>query len=290
MKISENNTRERLLAFVTTLRQTLAVNPHASLSAVCTLATIGKREAQRIVELGVISVLPSGGHKWESKASDGEIVDMMIEHRRRESAPAAVVMNAESFAQIETQFRAIGEVHVRFAERLDTLEKRKASPELSAEDRELLNLVLTDKDNYRARLDQLEANVGQLLLRTSHLAQPATPASLGVLHGAAPAQRPREVKIALVGVHQRDIDHVVRASRDMIGDAAVFRCVHINRIDHQSHQKMPTDADAIIVTSNASGRVKEAQAACRNTHVLASSGNSTVAAQIATIVRGISLK
>lgn len=278
-KLSEPQTRERILAYLTVAHALLACNPAAALSSIARQAGLNHGISAELIELGVLSVLPDGaGHKWESVQTIPEVADLLILHRRKQAAPAPSASTEELLAlreQLTRQAKYIEELGTGLAELRDKVASLPNGPaKLAPDDAELLRLAVNDDKNNTARIAQLEKTVGEILYRVGH----------APLDKAGPAAPARPLKIALLGLHQRDLQHVVNGVRDARGPAS--RSVDFFLLDHlDPHVAIPTGTDAVIATPDAAHRAKEARAKWPGPIHQVSGGIKSVVAQVATLAR-----
>lgn len=276
-------TRERLLAFVTVARATLTVNAQVSLQGIS--RQIGCRAGVGIElrDMGVIverAEAEGGGYAWKSDEKSELIVDALILHRRKQSETERGVAPAELGPVIkawEDKFAALEQRCVS-AERVAGAAVARAG--LSEDDKELLNLALNDESNKRVRLEQMETNVGELLRRVGDLER--KPASVI----ARPAPTQKLWRIGVLGIFERDMRHIEEGVKTIMNGQSKF--VEIVRIDHVSFppRHPPSNLDALIVTPDANMRAHEVGKSYAHATHRVSGGVKSIAAQIATIVKG----
>lgn len=276
-------TRERLLAYVTIARATLAVNPNIGLQQFSRQVGCGANVGQQLKAMGVIverTEEEGGGYAWKSDAATETVVDNLIVHRRKENEaqrPNAQAELGPLIAAWEEKFAAL-EIRCEAAERAADTANARAG--LSEEDKELLNLALNDEGNKKARLDQMEINVGELLRRVGDLER--KPASVI----ARPAPPAKLWRIGVIGIFERDMRHVEDGVKAIMNGQAKF--VQIVRIDHVAFppRHPPSNLDALIVTPDANMRAHEVGKTYAHATFRVSGGVKSIAAQVATIVKG----
>lgn len=280
MKLTEPDTRDRLLAYVSLVRTAVAANPKTSVSAICTVAGVGRRSALHLRELGIVSDLPdSAGTKWESRATDAEIVDMLIEHRRKQEQPPAGPGMSASVLDMERKFGVVAEEHGRLSDRVAALENADPkAAELAADDRELLNLALTDRKELATRLDECERILGNLLrVEAGRGAKP---------DAAPPAVVQKKWRVLVLGVFARDHRHVYDSVEAQLKGTAL--AVKVEFASPEDRRPVSTSGiDAIFYTQEADSRVRDSLRNCLVPMHRAAGGNKVVADAIVSFLRGV---
>jgi hypothetical protein len=170
--------RNRMLAFVATVRMQLTVNPQAPLIAITKLSHVSTDASSRLVSLGAVEKMKPSGHRWVSQQTDEEIVDLIS---RPIARPTPILLSEESSTE-DTALKALTE---RFSgdlrktsERLSLLEatstaSKKLIDTLNGDvdqidkalqaNEELINLTSKDVEGLTTRVAEVERILGMVL-------------------------------------------------------------------------------------------------------------------------------
>lgn len=287
-KIEDQDSRAKLCAFVATARNMLGVNPKTALSTLAKMIGVDQSLGGMLRELKVIEELPDGENRWVSTDADEAVVDKLIVHRREKNRARATVSRGEIDEWRTNVFTRFDELRASVAESLTAFEKRVGAVEqrpaggMSDEDKELLNLALTDKASLAKRVEELERIVGNYLRAEAVKTLGSAPAApvAPVAAASTPHKAPR---VIVLGVFPRDQRHV----RDGIA-ASGFNGMAKNVEYFSPEQSVPSSiakADYVFYTLEAVKSVREfRQAHPQNLPpmTLVNGGNTQLASAIAT--------
>jgi hypothetical protein len=286
-KTEDQDSRAKLCAFVATARHMLGVNPKTALSTLSKMIGVDVTLGAMMKELKVIEELPDGENRWASTDPDEAVVDKLILHRREKNRARSTVSRAEIDEWRTNVFARFDELRASVVENLTAFEKRIAAIEqrpaggITDEDKEILNLALTDKVGMAKRIEELERIVGNILRAEAAKTVAQAPAAATPPTPVASATPTKAPRVIVLGVFPRDQRHI----RDALTGAGLngrAKGVELYSPEDRLSVSVAT-ADQVFYTVEAVKQVREfRQAHPRNLPpmTLVNGGNTQIATEI----------